>query len=167
MNGTKNEKPRISFNFIDVLLILTAFAAALVLVFFIKNRQVVMSVAPNTAQIEYKLEFSPMREDFKNFVKIGDTVVSSDNGSVLGEVADVSYSKCIYTGYDSTTGKPVETQYPAMITMTVTVRSSAAEKSTGYIIGGNELILGKDISVRVPDFTGSGRLISLTDASGK
>lgn len=167
MNNNSQEKKKAVFNFIDVLLIVAFLAGALSLVYFLRDRKVVISDSGETEEIIYRLEISPMREEFRNLVSIGDTVTDAVSLLPIGEVTDVSYSACYYTGLDRTTGETVKSAYPGMITMTVTVKAQASPENGGYTVNGRDLILGTDFAFRVPAFTGTGKCISVSPASAE
>lgn len=167
MNNNSQEKKKAVFNFIDVLLIVAFLAGALSLVYFLRERKVVISDSGETEEIIYRLEISPMREEFRNLVSIGDTVTDAVSLLPIGEVTDVSYSAFYYTGLDRATGETVKSAYPGMITMTVTVKAQASPENGGYTVNGRELILDTDFAFRVPAFTGTGKCISVSPASAE
>ena len=167
MNSNSQEKKKYVFNFIDVLLIVVFLAGALSLVYFLRERRVVISDSGGTEEIVYRLEISPMREEFRNLVSVGDTVTDAVSLLPIGEVTDVSYSACYYTGLDRTTGENVKSAYPGMITMTVTVKAQASPENGGYTVNGRELILDTGFAFRVPAFTGTCVSVSPADAEMK
>ena len=161
MNAQPNKK-KVSFNIIDVLLIAAVLIAAVLLIFYVKNRRIVLSDSANTVEVVYQLRVSPLREEFRNLVAVGDAVTDADTLRPIGEVTNVSYSACYYTGTDRTTGAPVTSAYPGMITMTLTVKVSASATKTGYSVGNRPLTLGDSVNFRVPDFTGTGVCTSVS-----
>ncbi len=160
----KTNKKKIYFNLIDVLLIVLALAAAASLVFFLRERRVVTGSDSASAEIVYRVEFSPLREELRNLAEVGNTVMNADTLEVIGEITDVSYAPCVYVGTDKTTGASVSTAYPDRITMILTVKATASVTDAAYEVGGQELILGETLSIRVPDFTGSGIIVSVAKA---
>ena len=167
MNSNSQEKKKYVFNFIDVLLIVVFLAGALSLVYFLRERRVVISDSDGTEEIVYRLEISPMREEFRNLVSVGDTVTDAVSLLPIGEVTDVSYSACYYTGLDRTTGENVKSAYPGMITMTVTVKAQASPENGGYTVNGRELILDTGFAFRVQAFTGTGKCVSVSPADAE
>ncbi len=162
MNNNPSEKKKYVFNFIDVILIILILAAASALVYFLRERKIVISDKGETTEIIYKLEVSPMREEFRNLVEIGDTVTDCTYLLSIGEITDVAYSPCIYTGFNKELGETVKSTYPGKITMTVTIKAEARITDTGYTVNGKELILDEMISFRVPGYTGNGKCVSIT-----
>lgn len=164
MNEVQDKK-KIRFNFIDVLLIVIAFASITSLVFFLRDRKIVTGGKTDTVEIVYHVKFSALREDFRNLVEIGDTVIDAIRIEKIGEVTNVSYAEGTYTGTDKETGKPVVSSFPGRVSMVLTIRAEAVRTPTGYVVNGRELIIGEDLSLRVPDFTGSGTCLSVEEVT--
>ncbi len=162
MNNQKNEKKRFYFNFIDVILIVAILSATLLLVYFLKERKIVISDDNQRCEVVYELEFSPMREEFKNLIEVGSILTDADSLRSIGEVNNVTYSPCYYIGFNKENGQPVKTIYPERTTMTLTVKASAEITDSGYLINGREITLNKHLSIRTPEFTGVGKPISIT-----
>lgn len=159
-----NEKKKLHFNIIDVLLIVIVFVVATTLIFFLRDHRVVTDATGERVELVYKIEVSAMREEFRNLVLIGDTVIEAESLSEFGEVLNVSYSDGLYVGTDAATGQPVVNTYPGRLTMTLTVGVTAYRTESGYRIGDEELILGEEITFRTPDFTGSGICLEIVAA---
>ncbi len=169
MNSAPNKK-KLYFNFIDVLLIVVLLISMASLIYFLRERRIVTDPRGKTAEIVYKVEVPAMREEFRNLVAIGDSVVDTVTMNAIGEVTDVSYAPYLYVGTDRTTGLKITTSYPGKISMTMTIKVLATITDTGYTVGGQPLILGKTISLRVPDWAGSGQCVSIetiTTSQGK
>ena len=164
MNAKSNKK-KLYFNFIDVILIVAVLGATLTLVYFLREKRIVTSDNSHTTAIVYQIEVSPMREEFRNLVAVGDIVVDNVTRNTIGEISNVTYSTCYYVGTDPSTGQSISTAYPGKVTMILTIKAKAAVTDIGYEINGYPLTLGDTISLRVPDFTGSGTCISVTKSS--
>ena len=164
MNATPKKK-KIYFNFIDLILIIVILGSIASLVFFLRERRILTKTPDRSEEIVYKLEVSPLREEFRNLADVGNSVIDTVGMNVIGEITDVSYSPCYYHGTDPDTGLSVSTVYPGRVTMTLTIKATASKSDTGYAVGGRELILGEALSFRVPDFTGSGICVSIQASS--
>ena len=158
---TAPNKKKLYFNFIDVILIVAILASVVTLVFFLRERRIVTDHGGKTAEIVYRIEVAPTREEFRNLVAVGDVVVDPVTTQSAGEVTDVAYAPYQYVGTDRATGLKITTPYPGKITMTVTVKTIATITDTGYAINGKALVLGETISLRVPHFTGSGVVVAI------
>lgn len=162
--NTPTKKRKLSFNFIDVALIVIALAGIAVLVFFFSKNDIVTAKGDEKIKIEYTVKISPTREEYINLIKIGDTLINTDVMQSVGEVINVTNSDYMYEGFDTSTGTPVYTPYPGMKTIVITVRADAIKTKTGYVINGYDVIIGEDMTFRVPDFTGTGVCVSISEA---
>lgn len=159
-----NKKRAFSFNIIDVALIIIALIAISSLVFLLMGRQISTSSENKKVSLEYKIEFSPARLEYKNLIKIGDSLTYTDSLCDIGEVVDVTYSDYYHKAV-SDSGQTVQTPYPNMITITVTIRAEAVKTDTGYEIDGCPITVNDFLNVRVPFFTGNGKVTSVTVTS--
>jgi flagellar basal body-associated protein FliL len=157
------KKKKITFNLIDVALIIIALVAISVLVFVFNNKNIVKPSGSEEAQIEYTVTFSPVREEYMNLIKVGDKVINTATMENCGEVISVTNSDYYYIGVNSETGESVSTQYPGMKTIVVKIRASATKTGYGYSIDGFDVVIGEGVSIRVPDFTGNGTITSVTE----
>lgn len=164
MNNTKKTAgKRFRFNFIDVMLILIILfsAAALWYVLTQYGRPESERETQVLGQIEYHLSVSPIREEFRGKVNVGDKIRDRETGAVLGEVTDVSYGTYPFVGTNRDTGEPVVSAYPGLLTMTVKVRAEA-DMTDGFCrIDGTEMLIGKEVGFRVPDLYATGICSSL------
>ena len=157
------KKKKISFNLIDVALIVIALTAIAVLVFVFNSKDIVSPSGKENVKIEYTVTLSPVREEYINLVKVGDKVVNTavmENG---GEVVSITNSDYYHIGINSETGESVSTRYPGMKTMVVKIRANATKTDYGYSVNGFDVVIGEDVSFRVPDFTGTGKCTSVTE----
>ncbi len=79
-----------------------------------------------------------------------------------GEIINVVYYDHLYYGKNNDTGETVTTKYPGKINMVLTVRTEAVKTDTGYSINGYELLIDGKVTIRTPDFTGTGVCTSIT-----
>ena len=157
------KKKKIRFNLIDVALIVIALTAIAVLVFVFNSKDIVKPKGNEKVEIEYTVTLSPVREKYINLVKIGDKVVNTSVMEDCGEVVDVSNSDYEYIGVNSETGASVSTKYPGMKVMVIKIRVTATKTEYGYSVNGFDVVIGEDVSFRVPDFTGTGKCTSVTE----
>lgn len=157
------KKKKIRFNLIDVALIVIALTAIAVLVFVFNSKDIVKPTGTEKVEIEYTVTLSPVREKYINLVKIGDKVVNTSVMENCGEVVDVSNSDYEYIGVNSETGASVSTKYPGMKVMVIKIRATATKTEYGYSVNGFDVVIGEDVSLRVPDFTGTGKCTSVTE----
>ena len=163
MNNQNKKKRAFSFNIVDVALIVVAFIAVATLIFFFSQKDVVKSDKGEKVTLEYTLVFSPLREDFRNLVDVGDSLSDGSTADEIGEIVDVTYSEYNYAGTDKATGSTVYTVVPGMMTMTVTVRAEAVKTGSSYTVNGTEIVIDESLNVRIPEFTGVGLCTSVTE----
>ncbi len=157
------KKKKISFNLIDVALIVVALAAISILVFVFNNKDIVKPSGKENVKIEYTVTLSPVREEYINLVKVGDRVINTAVMEHCGEVVTVTNSDYYYIGVNSETGESVSTLYPGMKTMVIKIRATATKTAYGYSVNGFDIVIGENVSIRVPDFTGTGKCTSVTE----
>ncbi len=157
------KKKKISFNLIDVALIVIALAAIAILVFVFNNKDIVKPSGKENVKIEYTVTLSPVREEYINLVKVGDKVINTAVMENCGEVVSVTNSDYYYVGVNSETGESVSTPYPGMKTIVIKIRATATKTAYGYSVNGFDIVIGENVSIRVPDFTGTGKCTSVTE----
>lgn len=170
MSNTKNPAgKRFRFNFIDVGLILIILLSAGALWYLLTRYGQPESTEQTQVlgQIEYRLTVSPLREEFRGKVNVGDKVWDRESGQMLGEVTDVSYGTYPFVGTNASTGENVTSNYPGLLTMTVKVRSDA-DMTDGFCrIGQEEMLIGKEIGFRVPGLYADGVCSTLEILDGQ
>lgn len=158
----KKKTAKFSFNFVDLILTLVIIASVITLVSYLTERKIVTPGSSEKTEITYFLEFSPTREEFRGLVEIGDTVTDPEFVTQIGKVVNVSYSPYYYIGRNQD-GDTVRTQYPGKISMTLEITTSAEKGLTSYNVSGRNLVIGNELEVRVPSFTGIGKIVSITE----
>ena len=145
MNSKQNKK-FFKLNIVDVALIIIAFIAVATLIFFFSQNDIKATDKGENVTVEYALEFSPIRNEFKRLIIAGDSLTDVATSKDLGEVIE-----------------PMETNTS---TLTVIVRAEAVRYKGEYRINGVRLILGNEMEVRVPGFTGTAVLRSINVIEG-
>lgn len=160
MKNKRIQTNKFRFNIIDALLILVIIVAAVSLSWIVTSRDVGKG-NDGISEITYKIVVRNMREEFRNLVSVGDTIIDSVHLFTLGEVTDVSYSASKYTGTNKNTNEVVISDYPERIDMTITVSSPAEIIDGSYMIGGLEIAVGSYLSFRAPDFVAEGYCLEM------
>lgn len=156
------------FNLIDAILIVIVLAAVGALVYIYQSdRFAVDRTETRTADIVYEIQVTDALSEFGRLVQIGNTVTDAETGETIGEVTNVVSDRVVYEGHASD-GTPVQTVRDDLVNITVTVRAKATVAANGtFAVGdGLELLVGKRISFRVPDYTATGSCISLKEVTG-
>ena len=151
-----------SFNIIDAALIIIALLCICATVFFFTDADITNSKGGKKITLEYTVEFDPTREEFKNLLEIGDSITEITTMKNAGEIINVVYYDHFYIGTNDETGEAVSTKDEGKIKMVLTVRAEAIKTDTGYSVNGYELLIGNDMTIRTPSFTGTGICTSIT-----
>ncbi len=162
MNKTQNKR-KFSFNIIDAALIIIALVSIVSLIYFVSEKDIASASGDEQVLVEYQIEIRGVREEFVNLVNIGDKIVSVSVMENIGEVISVTNSEYIYEGTNSLNGEKVEAPHPTLKTMIIKVSATAAKTEYGYLINGHDLVIGSELQIRVPDFTGNGICTSITE----
>lgn len=157
------KKKKISFNIIDVALIVIALVTISILVFVFNNKDIVKPKGNENVSIEYTVTLSPVREEYMNLIKVGDKVLNTSVMEYCGEVVSVSNSDYYYVGINKETGESVSSLYPGMKTIIIKIRATATKTPYGYSVNGFDVVIGENVSIRVPDFTGIGKCTAVTE----
>ncbi len=167
MENKNREKLKFRFNFIDAILIAVIIGAAVFLAYIFSSSSLNMGDENSSAEIEYTVELSKVRDEFRgeSFIKNGDGVTDSVTLYAIGEVSDVAYSDYMNKGY-AADGSIVYSKYPNHMTVTVTIRAKADLSDGTYSIGGYTMAVGKKVSLRVPNFTGEGYCTAIREING-
>lgn len=154
-------KKRGRFNYIDVLLLILIIAVVIGLAWLIISPYTEQLFA-TTYDIEYTIALNGVRMEFKDKVKVGDSVIETVELDGIGNVTEVVYTASKFVGTDSS-GHSVTSDYPGLYDVMITIRADAAIQSGVYSVNGYGITAGKTIPFRVPDFIGEGVCISVRE----
>lgn len=164
-NKTAPRKP-FRFNIIDALFLLVILAATGALVYILFFRGVESTETTANTELEYKVELRMIREELKGKINVGDKVIDAAKLYTIGEVTDVKYATAIYTGVNKAEGALVYSDYTGYVNITITVKAQAEITSNDYMIDGvYKISVGTYVSLRVPNFTGSGYCVSAREVA--
>ena len=158
-------KKKFRFNFIDALLIRSSAAAFAVIVFVVKPGTGVSE--PSLAEIEYTIEVTPLRDQFKGdqFIKEGDSVIDAINLREMGKVISVEYKAAVDTSQKSD-GEVIVSEYPDRTNLHVTIRATADVSQGNYTVDGLLIATGAGYSMRLPNIYLSGECIKIIEVEG-
>ncbi len=150
-------KKKIRFNLIDLFIIIVVAAVVFLLLYifvFSGNKTQVDEV--NYTNIQYVIEIQNVDKSLEDAVAVGlpvqDAVEKRSIGTVSG-VQAVPYQKLTFnSNTDSETVSEVENK----ITLKITVEAQAIETDRAFTVGGCVIRVGKEYSIAVPGFYGSG-----------
>lgn len=154
------------FNIIDALIIIVI-AAIIAGAAFLLLRDKPEEVKQDTVTIEYVVEFRKVRDELKDNIAAGDTVIDSVAKYYIGEVVDVESEAALFTnGNHLYEGKAVVGTYPGYSDIRATIVCEATIGGNGrYILsGGYSVSVGSRVDVRTPNYNGTGYCISLRES---
>ncbi|MDD4772455.1 MAG: DUF4330 domain-containing protein [Eubacteriales bacterium] len=154
---------KIRLNFIDIIIILVILTAIALLAYIFLSSDIKLFEGSRKVTIEYKVELRRVREEFRDFISISDHATDTVTQYALGEVVDVEYAPTRYTGVNRSTGSLVFSDYPEHINITVTIRAEATANGDDYSLNGYKVAVGKQISMRTPNFINEGYCTQLTE----
>ena len=150
--GRKQTKKR--FNIADIVILLIIIAIIALFAYVIVSSYGQDLFEPKYS-VEYTVKLTEVRKDFADNLGQGDMMVETTTLSEIGKVVKVDTTPCIFTATDST-GKTVTSDNPLYMDMVITVSAEATLPDGIYTVNGFRLTAGKNVTFRVPDFTGSG-----------
>ncbi len=158
----EQNKKKLTFNFIDLILIVTALAAITFLVYNLVAKKVSFS-GDETVKVEYTVSVDAMHDELRDYVKssIGQTVTELTMNKTIGEISNVYCTDAQYIGTDEG-GNTVKTEYSGKTSADITVTVYAKRTKTCYTADGIELILGKELSIRTSRFEARGVISEIT-----
>ena len=162
MKNPSNHR-RISFNIIDLLLILIILAATAGLVYlFVSSAKDTTEVKNDTVMLEISLTADAFPEELQGKAAIGDICWEEASGIDLGEVIDVTYRQATVSHYDPETASMTAIARPGLYTMTITLRTKA-ERTDGYLrVGGIEILQGAVLHLRLPSLAATATVSGMT-----
>ena len=150
-------------NFVDIIIIIVILTATTLLAYIFLSSDIKLFEGSRKVTIEYKVELRRVREEFRDFISISDHATDTVTQYALGEVVDVEYAPTRYTGVNRSTGSLVFSDYPEHINITVTIRAEATANAGDYSLNGYKVAVGKQISMRTPNFINEGYCTQLTE----
>jgi hypothetical protein len=157
---------KLKFNFVDVLILLIlAAAVALVAVVFVGGFGSDSASATQPATIEYVVEIKNLDSSLQETFAVGQLAEDAVERKIIGEVKAVSKTDSQKINFNYTTGEEEYSVVEGKIDLTLTIRAQAEESETSFTVNGYEVRVGKQISIILPGFQGSGYCIGLTKLS--
>lgn len=158
----KTGRTKSRFNFADVVVLLII-VAMLGLFAYLIISSYGQDLFETKHDVVYTVKLNEVRREFADNIRKGDKMVETGTLSEIGTVAGVDTTPCIFTATDSN-GNTVTSDNPLYMDIVITVKAQATLPDGIYTVNGFRLTAGKDVSFRVPDFTGSGVCTGIEEA---
>ncbi len=156
-------KAKSKFNIIDIILIAAVLAAAAFAAFMVISGRVGAKKS-ELRSIEYTVLLTNVKKSFIDNIKVDDYVTDTVKLMPIGQVKEVdndNQSEVQIEDYDI--GRIVTAEVPDTYDVIVTISATANVENGFYMIGGYQINVGTLVSLRVPNFTGSGFCTSVTE----
>ena len=156
-------KTKIKFNIIDILLVLLIVVAAAFAVYLLRSGRISSDQQKTEREIQYTVLLTNVKSRFKGNIQAGDSVTDTVKLMPIGEVTDVKTVQTTVQIEDYQEGRLVTATLPDTYDISVTVTATATVSDGYYMIGGYQINVGTLVSLRVPNYTGSGYCTAVTE----
>ena len=160
-------KRKRKFNFVDLVLVL-AIAAIAVAVFFIGNKLLggneTAASGADKIQVEFSLQFREIPDSGTGNLTEGDVIRDANSKAPMGQVTEIfyePYSELLLS--DSEQGVGIMAEMEGYTNMLVTVRGEATKDERGYYLGGVRVLVGKQLDVWSPGYSGNGWCVAIRE----
>jgi hypothetical protein len=151
---------RLAIFFIDALCILIPLALLACLLLAAKPRQ----LHKNEEELLYTVTLSAVREEYIHGIQTGTPVLDAVSKRPIGELIGCEITPATTQSFSKRAGCMRRVAYPGFRTVTMTIRTRGAATPGGYSLGGFTLYRGERISLRLPNFVGTGVCTALEPA---
>ena len=157
----KKDQKKFKFNALDTFVVL--FVLLLISAIFFYFLYFASNDSNTETQIEYTLEISKAKSEFKDAVKIGDSLIDSSRFGSLGVVTDVIYEAATTLTTNKESGESILVQYPTnkYIKIIIKVKTDANIKDNVYYSENVLISIGNVINFRTSEFIGSAYCTSI------
>ena len=139
----------------------------LLLSLFLFSMSVGVSARPSEdTPLTYKIKLHMIRDDIAPHIRRGDSIIEAVGKYNIGVITDIRYEKCTAEVFSHKENKNVLSEYEGFCDITLTVSASGSRGERGYSVNGYSLRLGKELCLRLPDFYGVGKCVSITASEG-
>ena len=159
-------KRKRKFNIVDLVLVL-AIAAVIVAVFFVGNKLLgrfeSASSGADRIPVEVTLMFKELPDSGTGNLAEGDVIRDANSKSPMGQVTEVfyePYSELLFVEGDQ---GGVMAEKEGFTNMLVTIRGEATRNERGYYLGGIKVLVGKQLDVWSPEYSGEGWCVSIKE----
>lgn len=122
--------------------------------------------AEDSAPLTYKIRLHMIRDDIAPHIRRGDNIIEAVGKYNIGVITDIRYEKCTAEVFSHRENRNILSEYEGYCDITLTVSALASKGERGYSVNGYSLRFGKEIPMRLPDFYGVGKCISVASQEG-
>lgn len=163
-NTNKPESKSGRFNIIDALIIVIALLLVLGAMWIFDPFELFGDDAVRDVRISYTVEIKDINDDFVSLIREGDSVIDPATGASIGTVSMVDFSEAYVWRYSEESSEMVKISIEGKVNVILTIEVDGEyESGVGYTAAGVQIAYGAPVSVRTPDFLGSGYCTSFKE----
>ena len=159
-----------TFNVVDAVLVLLTLTVLAILVFFFASGGRLDLSAGKSVKVEYTVEIPGITQEMAAKIHVNDQVFDGDNQHVIGSVINTEIDDCVEYIYNPASGRiePVVyvdegSYFSVRKTVLVTITADAKyAPGNGYTVNGYRIAVNRDMTLCLPEYTGTGKCISIT-----
>jgi len=166
-NNPKPGKMKMRLNVFDIVIIVCAIIAAVLIINYRGRSDSGASIIPAGAQetITYTLELQGMRYGSAELIRVGDTLIDNVERRALGTIVSFELQPAMMLQSSLVTGDRVIVEVPERIDAILTVSALATVTDSQISADGFPLRVGARVSVNGPLYNGTG-FIAYVERSG-
>ena len=158
MARTNSRTDRVAVAIFDVFFFLLILLLCAALLVFSRPR-----IPTPTDELTYTVRFSRLRAEYTAEIHEGDAVLDAVGKRSIGRVLSYTLEPAYGDSYDRRSGKLRSAPYPGYVSLTLLIRAQGVPQSTGEVsISGLLLMRGRQLSLRLPNFAGTGMVADFT-----
>lgn len=158
------EKRKIKFNYVDVIIILAVVAVFAFGYRFITKSSVRTSGMPDMI---FTFEVTNMEKDYKDNFSVGDEVFDAVKGEALGKIVNVETVPATTVLEDRAEGRFVMGEYEDRESVHITIKGTATSYGTDIMIGKQKIKIGEMVYVKKAGCVGRGYIIKMNVGEAK
>lgn len=165
------KQTKYKFNIIDILIILAVIAIGVVMYYYVSARNEVESAS--YVDIEYTVELKTVHKDYVDKIHLGDGAVETVRDQQIGEIVNIEVAPAYNVATNMETGEMFLEEYPVVniddeetheyYNVKVTIKDTFKKSAEGYSINAFNLVVGRLVYFRVPNFVGEGYCINIVE----
>ena len=157
-NNPKPGKMKLRLNVFDIVIIVCAIIAAVLIINYSSRSDSGASIIPAGSQetLTYTLELHGMRYGSAELIQVGDTLIDNVERRALGTIVSFELQPARMLQSSVTTGDRVIVEVPERIDAILTVRALATVTDSQISVDGFALRVGARASVNGPSYNGTG-----------
>ena len=152
MKASLSRTDRTAVLWINILCVLLPLALLLGFLYAARPR----STAGSDTDLLYTVTLSPVRREHVGGIAANTPVLDAVSKREIGLLVDYTITQAMTQSYSRRAGRLRMVEYPGYVTVQLTVRARGKAQPGGYSLAGFSLCRGTRVSLRLPNFVGTG-----------